>query len=384
MRRRVTTAVLFLLVMGLVDAAIAQTPEATPAPPFAPWQVTDVREIEVDGDLVALSPDAQLIAGIGADGGSICVWEVERLTSTCAGEGLRIQTQPLTGSITWAPDSSAVAFINGITQLLEPTDVMVFDLDSGELTNITDTAMTGEVLVHTGPGWTSDSETIVFAQTNPAASDDAPAEIIYFDRITGEAEPVPFDDDFSIYTPIVMMPDDSVVFRVDLVPGGGENAGIWRVEPDGSNLNQVLAGGDSPPIDSPVILGVSRNGEYLSVASATAITRSAPDEAFFMVDTESGDVTAVDLGDDGEVVGQPVVSPVDLFALVQDGTGIGVSMVVMDLETHDVQPLEGVDMSEPWILRPPTWAAGEVVLIPASGGGTLVTLKQETETAPLE
>lgn len=382
MRRAVPTTVLVALVMALgsVWSVVAQTPEATPRAPFAPWQVTDTRELEVDGDPVALSPDGNWIAGIGPDGGSICVWEVETLESSCAGENLRIQTQPLAGSMAWAPDSSAVAFINGITQLLEPTDVMLFEVEHASLTRLTNTAATGRVLVHTGPAWTSDSTTVVFAQTDPADSGDEQSSIIYYDREANRAEPVPFDDDFSIYAPVVVMPDDSVVFRVDLAPGGTENAGLWRVDPDGGNLGQVLAADE---IDTPVPLSVSRNGEFISVASAAAVSRSAPDEAYFLVDTESGDVSPVNLGDDGEVVGQPILSPIKLFALVQDGSGFGTQVVVMDLASHETQVLD-LEVAEPWILKPPTWSRTGLVLIPASGGGTLVTLEQETEPAPLE
>lgn len=381
MRTTTPTKALVLLLMALVCVwpAAAQTPEATPDAPFAPWHVRDVRELEIDGEPVALSPDGRWIAGIGLDGGSVCVWDVETLEPRCAGEKLRIQTQPLSGSIAWAPDSSAVAFVNGITQLLEPTDVMLFDLEHASLTRLTNTAATGKVMVHTGPSWTRDSKKVVFAQTDPSGENGS--SIIYYDRKASKSESVPFDDDFFIYAPVVIMPDDSVVFRVDLAQGGTENAGLWRVDPDGGNLGQVIA---ADKIDTAIPLGVSRNGEYLSVASATAVSRNAPDEAYFLVDTESGDVSAVDLGDDGDVVGQPVLSPVKLFAIVQDGSGFGTVVVVMDLETRETQVLDGLEITESWTLRPPTWARAGTVLIPTSDGGLLVTLEQETEPTPLE
>lgn len=381
MRRAIPTTALVLLLVALASAGLAaQTPESTPQAPFAPWRVEGVREFEVDGDPVAMSPDGQWIAGIGADGGSVCVWDVETLEPLCAGEDLRIQTQPLAGSMAWAPDSSAVAFINGITQLLEPTDVMLFDIERESLTRLTNTAATGRVLVHTGPAWTPDSNVVVYAQTDPATSGDDQSSIVYYDRVAKRADPVPFDDDFFVYAPIVVMPDDSVVFRVDLAPGGTENAGLWRVDPDGGNLSQVLAAGE---IDTPVPLGASRSGEYISVASAAAIFRSAPDEAYFVVDTETGDISPVDLGDEGEVVGQPVFSPIRLSAIVQDGSGFGAVVVVLDLESRGTQALD-LHVNEPWILRPPTWARDGTVLIPTTGGGMLVTLEHATESAPLE
>src|SRR5690625_4427739 len=183
-------------------AAPAQTPEAETELPFSPWRVTDSREIDVDGQPIALSPDGRWIAGIGPDGGSICVWDVTGVRTRCAGEGLDIQTHPIDGGFAWAPDSSAVAFINGNWRQLEPTDVLVFDIRSGWLRNLTHTTMTGRRLVHTGPAWTADSSRVVYAQTDPSAGDDAqPASIFTWYREYSTNLPVPLKDAFYIYAP---------------------------------------------------------------------------------------------------------------------------------------------------------------------------------------
>lgn len=373
-----------LIIAMLAAPADAQTPEpeAEP-PPFLPWHVTSERELAIDGQPVALSPDGRWIAGIGPDGGSICAWRVSSLNSICAGEDLRIQTLPLTGTVAWSPDSTAIAFIDGISQLYEPTDVMLFDVSSGILTNITLTGFMGQSYVHTGPAWTRDGESVVFAETDPSGRREQPASIVYYHRAYMASVPVPLKDAFYITAPVVTMPDDSVLFRVEPSPDASENAGIWRVDPNGENLRQIIAGEDDAPIDMPVVLDVSVDGEQLSVASATAVARMDPSEAFFIVDIDSGDVRKLELPDDGEVVSQPVFAPDRRFALVQDGAGPGASMMVMDADGN-TQRLEGVTLRDSWLLHPPTWARDGRVLVPTPDGALLLTLEQDLEGPPYE
>lgn len=376
-----------LILVTLAAPAAAQTPapetETPEPPPFPTWRVTDIDELAIDGQPVALSPDGRWIAGIGPDGGSICAWRLATLHPTCAGEDLRIQTLPLTGTIAWSPDSSAVAFVNGISQLYEPTDVMLFDVDTGILTNITLTAFMGETFIHTGPAWTRDGAWIVFAQTDPSGRRDQPASIIYYNRDYAVPVPVPLEDAFYITAPVVTMPDDSVLFRVEPTSDSNANAGIWRVDPDGENLRQVIPGEDDAPIDMPVVLDVSADGKQLSVASATAVARMDRSEAFFIVDVDSGDVRALDLPDDGEVISQPVFDVDQIYALVQDGAGPGASLLVMNAD-GDTQRLEGVRLQGSWLLHPPTWSRENTVLVPEPDGALLLTLDQAPGPPPYE
>lgn len=382
-------ALLWALILAILAApAAAQTPEPetepVEPPPFPAWHVTDIDELAIDGQAVAISPDGRWIAGIGPDGGSICAWRLATLHPTCAGEGLRIQTLPLTGTIAWAPDSTAVAFIDGISQLYEPTDVMLFDVDTGVLSNITLTGFLGESYIHTGPAWTGDSEWVVFAETDPSGQRDQPASIVYYSRRYMTAVPVPLEDAFYITAPVVTMPDDSVLFRVEPSSPGSGNAGIWRVDRDGENLTQVIPGEEDAPIDMPVVLGVSADGEQLSIASTTAIARRDLSGAFFIVDVDSGDVRKLELPDDGEVISQPVFDIDQLYALVQDGAGPGVSLLMMRPDSGDTQRLAGVTLQDSWLFRPPTWSSENTVLIPTDDGALLLTLEQDPGPPPYE
>jgi hypothetical protein len=387
--RQSRIAILGALILAILAApAAAQTPapktEPDEPPPFPTWRVTDIDELAIDGQPVALSPDGRWVAGIGPDGRSICAWRLATLRPTCAGQDLRIQTLPLTATLAWSPDSSAVAFVDGISQLYQPTDVMLFDVDSGILTHVTLTGFMGEVYIHTGPAWTADGDWLVFAQTDPSGGREQPASIVYYSPAFMTAVPVPLEDAFYITAPVVTMPDDSVVFRVEPSSEAGANAGLWRVEPNGENLHQVIPGEDDAPIDMPVVLGVSADGEHLSVASATAVARRDLAEAFFIVDVGSGDVRTLELPDDGEVISQPVFAPHRILALVQDGAGPGASLLVMDPATGKSQRLEGVTLQDSWLLHPPTWSRENTVLLPTSDGATLLTLDQDPGPPPYE
>jgi hypothetical protein len=376
MRRAIATTLLAYLVVAMLPgwAVAAQTPEATETPPFLPWSVTDQRSFEVDGTPIALSPDGRWIAGLGPDETSICAWDVATLEPTCVGHNLHVQAHPVSGGLSWAPDSSAVAFINGDWRELESTDVMLFNVEHGWLRNITQTAISGRLLIHTGPAWTADSSRVVYAETDPTATD-SPPSIIYYDRQLAIGVPVPLEDAFSIYAPVVTLPDDSVLFRIDTAPEGTENAGIWRVDPDGGNLRRVFGAEDGPVVvDRPVVTGVSGNGAYLTVASQTAIERLAISDAFFLVTVDSGEVRPVAL-EDGQVVSQPIFGESARFLLVQDGAGPGVSLRVMEPSSEETQVLEDVSLTDTWLQEPATWAASGTVLIPEGHGGTLLRLE---------
>lgn len=364
---------LILLLALLPGTLAAQTPGATP-PAVTPWQVSDTHEIEVDGELVALSADGTRIAGIGPDGGEICVWEVGSLESTCAGDDLDIQHHPLSGGIAWAPDGSAVAFITGDWQRFEPTDVMVFDIERQRLRNLTRSAFFDRLLIHTGPAWTSDSSRVVFGQTDPSSSESPPGEIIVYHLELGIAVPIPLEDEFSIYAPVVVLPDDSVLFRIDLAPLGTDNAGIWRVDPDGNDLRQVLAGEEDAPIDRPVVIDVSADGRWIAVASETAMARLAFDEAFSFVHVASGEMHPLHLGEERQVVSQPVFAPGVPIALVQDDAGAGLRLVLLAPATGETLPVVGLTLPEPWLQQPATWAPNGRILIPTDDGGLLLTI----------
>ena len=132
MRGRISMVILgLLIVLTAPVTAISQLP--APVTSGAPWHIADERLLDVEADHVVLSPDGEWIAGMGP-GESICVWNVATLTPACAGEGLPIRAE----AVTWAPDSSSVAFALDGTLLGWESDTYLFERGRGELRNLTD------------------------------------------------------------------------------------------------------------------------------------------------------------------------------------------------------------------------------------------------------
>lgn len=304
MKRLVTLVGVVLLMLGMfpMDIAIAQTPEATPsASPVASdsgWLIADIRALEVDGDVGALSPDGQWLAGVGPEGDSICIWDVKALTPTCTDESLPIDRQ----SIVWSPDSSAVAFSLDVTG----RDVYVYELGGGTLTNLTGGGITASTdtpstpsRVNLIPTWSPDGQQIAFIRFVLSETDPLFTTIMRIDRVSGEpTEIVQLDSDDSSYMPIFWLPDDTILYSVNSrsTLGDDNRYGIWRVGVDGSGPVQVVPGSEGSDIPGASITEVSADGRVASVYSPYLLDQSAivgEEDSFWIVDVASGERTAL-------------------------------------------------------------------------------------------
>lgn len=76
--------------------------------------------IEVAGFPLAISPDETRLAGVDADGARFCVWDLATGKAPCDGD---LPAPVEARSVTWAPDSSAVAFSLGSSSRLVDSDI---------------------------------------------------------------------------------------------------------------------------------------------------------------------------------------------------------------------------------------------------------------------
>ncbi len=385
MRRRRVMAPVWLLLMtigiGPAITALAQTPEATPAAtPIAsesPWAVTDTRDIDVDGKPYVLSPDGRWLAGVDAEFGSVCIWDVETLAPTCAGADIAISPIPMTPWMAWAPDSSAVAFVDGIAQLAPTHDVMVFDIASGELTNLTNSPTGDGAPTHLGTAWTVDSQHVVVARTVQA-----PSEIVVFDRDGNAAQVVPLPDwntDYLKLWPVVVTADDTVEFRIECADDAEEVEGIWAIGLDGATPTPLVSSEGAYPLDALVPVDVSADGQYVSAVSISAVRRNDIANAFYLVETQTGTITPIEINGSSYILGQPVLSPSGALALIHGGENPDTLLHVLNLETGESHPVAG-SRNEPhieWFLTAPSWAENDTVFIPTDEGGVLLTLARD-------
>ncbi|MGB3307191.1 MAG: hypothetical protein WBA63_13460 [Thermomicrobiales bacterium] len=406
-----------IVVLALAASAAAQssapgpriTPEASPssvspevaAEQVGGWTIADRQDIKVDGQPVAISPDAKWIAGIGPDK-NFCVWDVAALDATCDDSELAIQPE----TIVWAPDSSAVAFSLEAAKYFVDSDIYVFDVETGELADLTDDGENGAVGFDMDPGagpvfldiypaWSPDSSQLLFSRTNWNAEKRA-TTLMTIDRDGGEPEllfTLAPPEPLIIYSPMYWLGDDSIVFSVwHADPDNGQN-GIWMRSPSGK-MTKVLAGDSTAEVPMPRITSVTGNGRIATVFSAILQAQygsQGTSKIYFFLDLQTGDVfdvppTAGQDVTDTRTVDTPVVSlPARLSAddkqvVYSVRQGNGQQLVIADAATGDATFLPFDETFAPVAyFQGLQLAAGNALFMPTNGSGagtaTILTLE---------
>ena len=423
MRYRVLQSLNLALIvfLAMVASTVAQsvapgpriTPEASPSPALPEaateqaggWTVADRQDIKVDGQPVAISPDARWIAGIGPDA-NFCVWEVETLDPTCDGEELAVQPE----TIVWAPDSRAVAFSLEAAKYFVDSDIYVFDVEKGELADLTDDGENGPIGFETDPArgpvsldiypaWSPDSSQLLFSRTNWNAENRA-TTLMTIDRAGGEPEllfTLAPPEPLIIYSPMYWLGDDSILFSVwHADPDNGQN-GIWKRSPSGK-LTKVLAGDSTAQVPMPRITSVTEDGRIATVFSAILQAQYGAEgtsKVYFVVDLQTGDAIDVlptvgqnvtdTLTVDAQVVSLPArLSADDKQVVYAVRQGNGQQLVIADTATGDATFLPFDETFAPVAyFQGLELAAGNTLFIPTngSGAGTGVILTLEPPAA---
>lgn len=375
--RIVPTLVATLFLSGaLLASASAQTPAASPVASLAGggWQVTDVRQIAVDGEPLVLSPDGQWLAGTAEadtdeEATQVCAWAVETLTPTCA--LVPGPVEPFLGSSTlsWAPDSSAFAFVSGSLRRLIPGDVQVFDIASGELSSLTAIGDADQGQIFIGTDWTSDSSQVVFGVLRGLGADSPPDDVFLVDRDGGEPVPVPlpeWSEPYDILFPPVVA-NGAVTFAV---MSDSDIAGVWRVGLDGTDPRQLVTGSE---VDRPFVAAMTPDGRYVNVVSLSGFQTARTEETFFLLDAESGVLTPLETEGDLNLVSFGPDGATGLMTREVDGEN---RLVRLDLASGDVTPVANSPAVGAWLKTIPIWADNDTVFLPGGdGGGTLVTME---------
>ncbi|MDQ4099129.1 MAG: hypothetical protein M3121_01355 [Chloroflexota bacterium] len=375
-------------------ASPAASPHASPAAIVETggealgWRVAAERTVTVDGDPAAISPDGQWIAGVGPER-EFCVWAAESSESTCDGEGLRIQL----ATITWAPDSSAVAFSLEAASFFIDSDLYLFDVEEGALTNMTDDGLeelpfsetpSEPVHVDTHPAWSPDGSELIFARTTIPAEEDAawPTTIMRIEREGGEPEEVYLirpAEPFIIFSPMYWLPDDTLLFTIGRPDQSDEQNGVWQVGLDGRNSRQVLVGHEESDLPVPWIGDVTPDGDVATVMSIVkALETTGDDESHALVAIPSGEVTPITA--EGGVSTGGIAVPIQLSPDGTTGvfvTGFG-DLVLVDVATGE-QGMVASDVLpfRPTIMTGLQWTETDVIFsVVEEGTAVLLTLEQ--------
>lgn len=382
---------LVLIVVGIAPVAARQatpaaSPAASPVSGAAGWRIAKDRALKLIGKASALSPDGKWIAGPNTETRQFCVWSAATGQGTCQGKDLSIRPE----TITWAPDSSAVAFSLNAIQFFINSDIYVFEIKEQKLHDITDdgigkvnlmlpSKLTKPVPVDDVPAWSPDGKQLAFVRTVFSNAGN-PTELMRIDRAGGTPVMVSTIDDakpFAIYEPMKWLPDNRLLFTIDLSDASSPRNGLWQIGVDGKEMKLVLDREDRLRIPSPWLAGISPDGQIASVYSPH-ITGLSTVPAFFLVNLTTFAIQPVKTRA-GTIVTAPLFSPDGRTLLYLASEDQAMRLVVQDLATgQEAVLIQNLNEGEngPYVNRSDGvgWATDDTVLIRTFDGARLLTL----------
>jgi Tol biopolymer transport system component len=331
------------------------------------------------------------LAGVGPNR-ECTIWGTEDLQPISAPFTERIDAD----SIAWAPDSTAVAF--GVEALLMGLvgDIFVYELADESIRNLTDDGVEGSFFsmddtepfpIDVMPAWTADSQALVFARSVREEGESIPTEIARIPRAGGDVEILMSIEErpFSIFTPMRVLADGSIVYTFAFSDVDDPLNGIWRLDLDGTTT-MLVPGTAADLFPSPVILDIWTDSTELRMTGLSAPLAGILDDSrpwLFTWSSNTGQAEPIVSGDDRNP-GRPLSarwSPDGgtlLVIGVQSEGQVTVETIGSARELTTLPESAGESSRGPRWIRP-FWSARDTVFIPPIGGTAyLVTM------APIE
>jgi hypothetical protein len=372
-----------LLILAAPSLVTAQTPAASPAATGA----LDLRPLDVEGEGLALSPDGQWLAGVGAEHAP-CFWDVATLTPACADIELPIMAHPFFPAMAWSPDSSAVVFSLDAPRLAYDSDIYLFEREGGALTNLTDDGYQGSLLEAPGdvpidivPTWSPDGQQIAFSRSQ-RTDERSSTSVMRIDRAGGEPVEVTtpeLDEPLTIWMPMHWLPDDTIVYSVTSVDLDQPLNGVWRVGVDGSDPTRVVPGDRASDVPAAMVADIGPDTGAISVYSPLLLGQFGAtweQPLFWIGSLDDGSLAPIPPLDAGTGPAAPAaISPDGATALlVYRSADDRFSLARMDLAGGQIELLAPLPAGTEIQPVTPQWADDGTVLISTSDGPALLTL----------
>ncbi|HEV2528209.1 MAG TPA: hypothetical protein VGT61_07180 [Thermomicrobiales bacterium] len=385
------------LTLGSTLSAAAFPIDLHPTPSIVPAATQTV----LGGDdlaALALSPDGSTYAAWDLSGdGAICAMPLDQEAETDT-DCVPFPASVAVDSVRWSPDGTRFAFTEDATRQMLESDIWLFDVPSGELTNLTDDGAEGPLIssaertdqatVDLSPAWSPDGTEIVFSRS-PWVDGGGVAENALYRVPTDGSGPaqeiaVVSGTWAAAYGGIHWPEDDRILYTV-AAPGGDPDDGIWAIDPDGDAPERLIQPPDDQEQYPLLLLDVTADGSGIVMDRQAQQTNEVPPRTrYFLADFDTGELSPLDFGasestaDDIFATGSDIPLHITAVGLSPDRRSLAMAIVLadqsreirlLDLETGDYtvaveheHPLGQAD-HRPGI----DWSTGDRLMAPSAG-----------------
>jgi dipeptidyl aminopeptidase/acylaminoacyl peptidase len=305
-KRFLFPSLLLLLTVALPacggDAGAARKDPPSASQPASTLRVDGQREVEAEGGrILSLSPDGRRLA-VEQGFELLCVFQATPFEEqACA--LLQERAHPARQSIAWSPDSARLAFTEDATRLMVDSDLWIIDVKTGELIDLTDDGVGGnlinpepagaEQLVDLAPDWSPDGKNLLFSRTIFQFQESSGTALFRVPASGGDPEMLLIADPevpLAVWHGLRWSGDGkNILYTVARPQHDDPNNGIWMAGRDGKDPQRLL--GSDPELGPPMLMGVAAKGDKALILfyQAAGARGAAPNLSYYYIlDLETG------------------------------------------------------------------------------------------------
>jgi len=281
--------------------------------------------------LFTLSPDGSMVASTSTGGRDLCIYTVPEaeLVNCVDLEPYQVRIDPV--SIRWSPANDALVFSEPSALLFIDSDIMHFDIASGELTYLTDDGIAARIPISNDepfdpipidimPAWSPDGSTIAFSRTMWQQDADVTSSMMMLDVATNEVTELALFTSAGVLAlpyPMVWSPDGATVYGTAwFQESERDKQGVWAFDVATGAFEQLAGLNPDYRHAAPMVTAISPDGGQLVVSYPDFIRSTFSTEirsGYALLDVADGTITnlepSAEFGGEQAVVVAPAFSP---------------------------------------------------------------------------